>query len=42
MYHGLQHQLGDIYTQLRETVYQFAQQEIAPLAAEIDHSNTAY
>ena len=40
MYHGLQHQLGDIYTQLRETVYQFAQQEIAPLAAEIDHSNT--
>ena len=39
MYHGLQHQLGDIYTQLRETVYQFSQQEIAPLAAEIDHSN---
>lgn len=40
MYHGLQHQLGNIYTQLRETVYQFAQQEIAPLAAEIDHTNT--
>lgn len=40
MYHGLQHRLGDIYTQLRETVYQFAQQEIAPLAAEIDQSNT--
>ena len=40
MYHGLQHRLGDIYTQLRETVYQFAQQEIAPLAAEIDHSNS--
>lgn len=39
MYHGLQHQLGDIYTQLRETVYQFSQHEIAPLAAEIDHSN---
>ncbi|MCX7091552.1 MAG: isovaleryl-CoA dehydrogenase [Legionellales bacterium] len=40
MYHGLQHQLGEIYGQLRETVYQFAQQEIAPLAAEIDQSNT--
>ncbi|PJD91469.1 MAG: acyl-CoA dehydrogenase [Legionella sp.] len=40
MYYGLQHQLGDIYSQLRETAYQFAQREIAPLAAEIDHSNT--
>lgn len=40
MFHGLQHQLGDEYRQLRETVYQFAQQAIAPLAAEIDHSNT--
>ncbi len=40
MYHGLQHQLGDIYAQLRETVYQFAQQEIAPLAADIDQSNS--
>ena len=39
MYHGLQHQLGDTYVQLRETVYQFAQQEIAPLAAEIDRNN---
>lgn len=39
MYHGLQHQLGEEYAQLRETVYQFAQQEIAPIAAEIDHNN---
>ena len=39
MYHGLQHLLGEEYVQLRETVYQFAQQEIAPLAAEIDRSN---
>ncbi len=40
MYYGLQHQLGDTYSQLRDTVYQFAQRDIAPLAAEIDQSNT--
>lgn len=40
MYHGLQHRLGDTYSQLREAVYQFAQQEIAPFAAEIDHNNS--
>ncbi len=39
MYHGLQHNLGDIYTQLRQSVYDFAQHEIAPLAAQIDHDN---
>ncbi|MDP3560860.1 MAG: isovaleryl-CoA dehydrogenase [Legionellaceae bacterium] len=39
MYHGLQHNLGDIYTQLRHSVYNFAQHEIAPLAAQIDHDN---
>ncbi|MDP3704278.1 MAG: isovaleryl-CoA dehydrogenase [Legionellaceae bacterium] len=39
MYHGLQHNLGDIYSQLRQSVYDFAQHEIAPLAAQIDHDN---
>lgn len=39
MYHGLQHNLGDIYNQLRQSVYDFAQHEIAPLAAQIDHDN---
>jgi len=39
MYHGLQHHLGDVYDQLRESVYTFAQHEIAPLAAQIDHDN---
>lgn len=40
MYHGLQHHQDDIYAQLRQSVYQFAQNEIAPLAADIDHQNT--
>jgi isovaleryl-CoA dehydrogenase len=31
--------LGEPYDQLRDTVYQFAQREIAPIAAEIDKSN---
>ncbi len=39
MYHGLQHHQDDIYAQLRQSVYQFAQREIAPLAADIDHQN---
>lgn len=40
MYNGLQHDLGEMYTHLRNSVYNFAQKEIAPLAAEIDKSNT--
>lgn len=39
MYTGLNHQLGDTYDLLRESVYQFAQTEIAPIAAHIDESN---
>jgi isovaleryl-CoA dehydrogenase len=37
---GLNFNLGETYTLLRDSVRQFAAQEIAPLAAEIDHSNT--
>jgi isovaleryl-CoA dehydrogenase len=40
MYLGLQHALGETYDLLRDSVYQFAQQDIAPIAAEIDESNT--
>jgi isovaleryl-CoA dehydrogenase len=39
MYRGLQHQLGETYDLLRDSVYQFAQKEIAPLAAQIDIDN---
>lgn len=39
MYHGLQHHHDDIYAPLRESIFQFAQREIAPLAAEIDQNN---
>ena len=39
MYHGLQHNLGDIYAQLRNSVYNFAQKEIAPIAAQVDIDN---
>lgn len=39
MHTGLQYQLGEIYDLLRDSVYQFAQQEIAPLAAKIDEEN---
>ncbi len=39
MFNGLQHNFGDLYNQLRESVYLFAQQEIAPLAAQIDEEN---
>lgn len=39
MHHGLQHHQDDIYTQLRQSVYQFASREISPRAAEIDHQN---
>lgn len=39
MYHGLQHTFGETYELLRQTTYQFAQHEIAPIAAKIDHDN---
>lgn len=39
MYHGLQHNLDDVYTQLRNSVYTFAQNEIAPIAAQVDIDN---
>ncbi|WP_019216341.1 isovaleryl-CoA dehydrogenase [Legionella tunisiensis] len=39
MYVGIQHQLGETYDLLRDSVYQFAQKEIAPLAAQIDTDN---
>ena len=39
MHHGLQHLLGETYDLLRDSVRQFAQHEIAPFAAEIDHQN---
>lgn len=40
MYFGLNYQLGETLDLLRESVYQFAQQEIAPLAALADQDNT--
>lgn len=39
MRYDLQHLLGDTFNQLRDSVKQFAQKEIAPFAAEIDHQN---
>jgi isovaleryl-CoA dehydrogenase len=39
MYNGLQQDLGEIYDQLRESVCNFAKNEIAPIAAEVDKSN---
>lgn len=39
MYLGLQHQLGETYDLLRESVSHFASHEIAPIAAQIDHDN---
>lgn len=39
MIHGLDFQLGDTLNLLRETVQQFANREIAPLAAKIDETN---
>ena len=39
MFNGLQQQ-NELHSQLRDSVYQFAQREIAPLAAEIDRTNT--
>lgn len=40
MLRNLCHFLGDTYDALRESVYQFAQREIAPIAAKIDKENT--
>ncbi|STX52226.1 acyl CoA dehydrogenase [Legionella busanensis] len=39
MHIGLNYQLGETLDLLRESVYQFASQEIAPLAAKIDADN---
>lgn len=39
MHTGLNHQLGETHDLLRESVYQFAKTEIAPLAAHIDETN---
>lgn len=39
MYRGLQHQLGETQDLLRDSVQQFARNEIAPIAAQIDHDN---
>jgi isovaleryl-CoA dehydrogenase len=39
MHTGLSFQLGETYDLLRDNVYQFAQQEIAPIAAQIDLDN---
>ncbi len=39
MSHALNFDLGDTVNMLRDSVHQFAQHEIAPRAAEIDHKN---
>lgn len=39
MYNGLDFQLGETLDLLRDSVYQFATQEIAPFASKIDHDN---
>lgn len=39
MHNGLQHQLGETYDLLRDSVYQFSSREIAPIAAQIDTDN---
>lgn len=40
MYTSLNYQLGETYDMLRDTTYEFAQHEIAPLAAQIDIENS--
>ncbi len=40
MHRGLDHQLGETYDLLRDSVQQFVRSEIAPLAAHIDESNS--
>lgn len=37
---GLNHHLGETYDLLRASVYNFAQKEIAPIAAQIDQANS--
>lgn len=39
MHNGLQHQLGETYDLLRDSVYHFANRQIVPLAAQIDVDN---
>lgn len=39
MYSDLQYQLGETYDLLRDSIYQFARKEIAPLAEQIDRDN---
>lgn len=39
MHTGLHYQLGETYDMLRDSVYQFARTEIAPLASQIDENN---
>ncbi|OGV31799.1 MAG: isovaleryl-CoA dehydrogenase [Legionellales bacterium RIFCSPHIGHO2_12_FULL_35_11] len=39
MYNGLQYNLGEIYNQLRDSVYNFAKNEIAPIAEKVDIEN---
>lgn len=39
MYHGMQYNLGDIYVQLRDNIYNFAKDQIAPIAAKTDAEN---
>ncbi|MDP1602900.1 MAG: isovaleryl-CoA dehydrogenase [Legionella sp.] len=39
MHTGLHYHLGETYDLLRDSVYQFAHQEIAPLAAKVDEDN---
>ncbi|BCA96162.1 isovaleryl-CoA dehydrogenase [Legionella antarctica] len=40
MHAGLHYQLGETYDMLRDSVYQFARTEIAPIAAQIDENNS--
>lgn len=40
MHSGLDYYLGDTIDMLRDSVHQFAQNEIAPIAADIDANNT--
>lgn len=39
MHYGLQHQLGETYDLLRDSVRQFAKNEIVPIASDIDIKN---
>ena len=39
MYHGLHFPLGETYSLLRASVYQFACNEVAPLAESMDVNN---